>query len=465
MIKRTLTVLALLTPFAVAADMAGQSHPFTSPNGVIEQCVRADKIPGGVFSEKDDKSETDLCSYDIYRQEVAMCPKTWSTSPGTILYSTEGTNLTQAQFEARRCTLEGKDQNTELSQFKNSMNQAGTSGTLSQSSLLYYQLSRYFDVSVQVPVAVYRSFDKEEHLRRVSLKARGGGAMNRAGWTWEVNSEKNPNVYQPTRDLFTPDLKQIYGVLLGYDGGIRYGAEVNGIRSPGLIPQSKDFLSTPGFLALRSEQPYATAVQAGIAGSPLPPKQIGLWMKDLCEITLLDTILSQQDRIGNIDYYWAWAYHDAKGSHLAKETRPEFKDLARDRIRAIAPPAEIASLNPFLVQRSIINDNDAGGRPEYANLTAKVRMLEKIRHYDLQLYRKLLSLNADLQRKGAVFAYLRDTMNITNAQLGMIVRNTAAAAAILQDTCRAGKLRFDLNEDRIITSTVAEEKVGDCAKP
>ncbi len=32
------------------------------------------------------------------------------------------------------------------------------------------------------------------------------------------------------------------------------------------------------------------------------------WMRDLVDITLLDYIFSQQDRIGNIDYltYWYW---------------------------------------------------------------------------------------------------------------------------------------------------------------
>lgn len=36
--------------------------------------------------------------------------------------------------------------------------------------------------------------------------------------------------------------------------------------------------------------------------------QMVFWMTELTEITLLDFIFNQQDRIGNIDYlaYWYW---------------------------------------------------------------------------------------------------------------------------------------------------------------
>src|SRR4051812_43394341 len=98
-----LSVLILLPSALAFADMVGEVHPFTSPGGVTEQCIIADKIPGGEFSKKDAKAEQELCSYDLYRDDVAMCPKTWSTSPGTMIYSTElkdGTKLSQAQFEA-----------------------------------------------------------------------------------------------------------------------------------------------------------------------------------------------------------------------------------------------------------------------------------------------------------------------------------------------------------------------------
>ena len=37
-----------------------------------------------------------------------------------------------------------------------------------------------------------------------------------------------------------------------------------------------------------------------------PLEQVVFWMQDVLEITLLDYVLGQQDRIGNIDYLWRW---------------------------------------------------------------------------------------------------------------------------------------------------------------
>ena len=82
----------------------------------------------------------------------------------------------------------------DLAKFKQTMNQPGTSGTFSPSSLLSYHFSRYFDATVDIPVAVYRSMDKDAHFVRVSHKAftrnMGKSWMNKAGWQWLDRAEQ-----------------------------------------------------------------------------------------------------------------------------------------------------------------------------------------------------------------------------------------------------------------------------------
>ncbi len=471
-----MSIFLLLPTFALALPL-GISTSYTSPNGVMEQCVVAQPMPEAVFTKKDLKAEADLCSIDLYRQEVAVCAKTWSTSPGTIFYATDGFGLSQTEFEAKRCDPNIRKENDKLAKFKNSMNQSGTSGTYSQSSLLYYQFSRYFQTLVQVPIAVYRSIDKDVHYERVAKNARGQGAMNEAGWDHLRKAERNPSSYKPVRDLFTEDLQQIYGVLLDDAGGERYGTEINGIRSSWGDGQNNDFQNTPAFRALRSEKPFAQAVAEGIASKsgkiasdlgtlPLPAAQMGLWMRELSEITLLDFLFNQQDRVGNIDFNWYWLYVENGEVKTKKEKREEYEDLSRKKMgttSGVLPPAEIAPFSPILVQKSAINDNDAGGRTEYTNFTKRTKMLEKIRHYHAYTYRRLIALANDFQAQGTLFQHLA-ALDVTPAQIDRIVKNTMDAAAILQKSCVDGKLRFDLNFDNIVKGAVQEERV-DCLRP
>lgn len=164
-------------------------------------------------------------------------------------------------------------------------------------------------------------------------------------------------------------------------------------------------------------------------------------MKELSEIVLLDFIFSQQDRIGNIDYEWRWYWlaNDEVQSQAADSK------LSRTQMSSIKPPAEIANLSPQLLQRTCLNDNDAGGRVPYVNFAKKTGMLQKLRHFSGSTYKRLLRLNADLQGSGEIFHYLQSNFLLDSGQLNQIVKNTRLAKEILQDTCSIHKLQFDLD--------------------
>jgi hypothetical protein len=72
-------------------------------------------------------------------------------------------------------------------------------------------------------------------------KHRKGAAMNHAGWKKMQEAEHDPRRYPATDELFTPDRKQIFGVLL-HPHGDRYSAELNGTRQSGWGEgQNRDF--------------------------------------------------------------------------------------------------------------------------------------------------------------------------------------------------------------------------------
>ncbi|MGJ8586190.1 MAG: hypothetical protein ACSHXD_19025 [Marinosulfonomonas sp.] len=455
----TMAFAAAFAGHAMASDaVKGTETSYSSPNGLTERCVRITSIPGGDYSTDDLKDEAAYCDIDLHAGAVALCPKTWSTSPGMMVYDVSSGPYAgnRSEFERNACK-EGKSAGAHagdtLAKFKLTMNQSGTSGTFSASPLLYYHFSRYFGTTVKVPVAVWRSTDAKTHASEVArpglaLSGHNHGArMNHEGWRYVVEAEQNPESYKPTDDMFTVDRKQIYGVLLNSPGH-RYGSEINGTRKSGWGKgQNRDFQETPAFLALRDASPLDQAIDAGLKkgrqdsqinkdlGKDVSPQQMAFWMRELSEIVLLDFIFSQQDRVGNIDftpyYYWLDA-----------------GELQHKRAKHHAPKDGDISEGALLLRRTNLNDNDAGGRVQYANFAKSTQMLEKLRHFDAEIYVKLMALDRDLQAQGPIWQWTASSLGLNEGQVSQIVRNTKLASDILRQSCENGNLAFDLNPKR-----------------
>ena len=410
-------------------------------------------------SKKDIEDENEYCAMDFYTTPtIALCPKTWSTSPGTMIYDISESGLTQSDYEAQKACGGSKSGHDTITKYKQSMNQSGTSGTYSPSSLLYYHLSRFFDTTVEVPIAVYRTMDRQTHFDRVTRKAHedrmGKGEMIRKGWEWLYRSEKDPDVYQPTSDLFTDDLSQIYGSLV-HGGGERYGAEINGLRTSN---QYRQFQETPAYYALRENADLSVAIQKGLekaqktsamkkALGPAPSEfQMAVWMKELSEIVVLDYIFSQQDRVGNIDYKWYVYWVDGEGKAQSKKWEPESDntDISRENMANLDYPKQMDGFPTQFVQRTRINDNDAGGRYAYANRAKSNNMLVGFYHFSPEVYEKLKLLEADLKAQGEIYKYISSEFKLSSKDISKIVTNTTEALDILKTQCKSGKMRFDL---------------------
>lgn len=456
---------------ALASDaVQGTETNHTSPNGVVERCVRITPIPGGRYQKDDLADEEAFCAIDFYAADVALCPKTWSTSPGMMVYDVSAGRYAGDRdgFERHACK-EGKTAADlaadEHAKFKVTMNQSGTSGTFSPSPLLYYHFSRFFDMDVKVPVAVWRTMDAAAHVSEVAeagLSLSGGShssKMNHEGWRWLAAADRDPGAYKPTDELFTADRTQIFGALL-LSPGHRYGSEINGTRKSGWGKgQNQDFQQTPAFLALRSSLPLADAIAHGLEegrkdrqiardlGADVPPQQMAYWMRELSEIVLLDFIFSQQDRVGNIDFtpYYYWLENGEMKHRKAKHHEAGDATVPADAV---------------LLHRTNLNDNDAGGRVQYANFAKSTEMLEKLRHFDAGVYRRLMSLDADLQSQGPIYQWTAASLGLDEKQIGQIVKNTALAAGILRATCARGEMTFDLDPKAFFeTGTVAPDQV------
>lgn len=463
--------LAVAGAAQATADVRGETVTHRSPGGVAERCVVLARMPGASYRPAGEAQERSLCAIDFYQPGHALCPKLFSTSPGTLVYDLSAGPYARrpADFEREVCAT-GHVVTTEAVgpaiSYKMSVNTRETSATFANSSLIYYHFARYFDAAVHVPPAVLRSIDKGQHLQRVAQRGESVSAtrpplkMLHAGWTAVVRAEHDPASYQPTDELFTPDRQQLYGVLL-HPEGKRYGEEVNGSRQSGWGDgQSRDFQQTAPFLALATDLPLAEAVREGLArghaANAIPadtrPQQVAWWMRELIDLTLLDYLFSQQDRIGNVDYlpHWVWV---------------EGGQVRHQPATGAQPPTEIAALNPKLIKRTELADNDAGVRLSYANYTQRTGMLERIRHYHPHTYRQLMALAADFAASGPLHAHVRASFGLSAGEFDRVAANVKGAATILRNSCRAGRLRFDLDPEAFFRDGRAAEAQVDCGTP
>jgi hypothetical protein len=456
-----------------------------------EQCValaRFSEESQARYLSKDASKEQELCAVAFDDKTIGLCPKTWSTSPGTIVYDIDKSKYSgnPNQFEAEYCAkqraLKGKvDGVKKQASFKQSVNgqfQQRTSATYSQASPLYYHFSRYLNATVDVPVAVIRTMDAQNHLHRVSSKASGlvHGGMIAAGWNVVTSAEKNPSGYIPTGEFYYGDPKDglFYGTMLKGPGA-RCGPEFNGnIAGKGYTEQYAFMQKTPAFLALSSPKNFALASAEGLSASKADPvvakalgsgvssQQMMFWMTELSDILMLDYIFNQQDRPGNIDYRWVWYYLDS-GGHLESSTADS--EASRPAMASVEAPPEVkSSAKSFLIQKIQINDNDAGGR-RYTNFTKKFGLLEKIHHLSPTAYRQLIRLANDFQVKGPLYKYFSATFNMPDAYIGAVAQNTIQAALILKTTCKSGSMNFDLAPESYLAGGQAEATHVDCDNP
>jgi hypothetical protein len=467
----TSIALLLAARTLASAEVSGQTTEYRAPDGTVEHCVAIAPMPGGDYTARDAEEERTLCGIDFRSGAWALCPKVFSTSPGTLVYDLQGGAFAgQAKrFESEQCVAGGivkQDVRGAPVSYKMSVNGRGTSATFANAALVYYHFARYFGASAHVPVAVLRSMDRVEHRRRVTARGlelsagRQALKMNHAAWQVLAAAEDDPQGYSPTAELFTAD-GQIYGVMLR-PRGARYSEEMNGTRASGWGDgQNRDFQETAPFRALRSPKPLLAAIEDGrreafanpriakATGNDATALQMAFWMSDLVDVTLLDFLFSQQDRVGNIDYvpHWYWVQD---GKAMRREASGH------------AVPADIAGFAPVLVKRTELGDNDAGVRTTYVNYTKRTHMLENLRHYRPAAYQRLMALARDFTAAGPLYTYVQKSFGLSDREFAQVAANIAAAAGIVHAACTAGALRFDLEpEELLLTGDVAPRKV-DC---
>ena len=463
-IKYLITAVLFVSEFAIAKYDLNENRgiytqEFITPYaGVTEICVMPKQFLGVKYRKKDRKDEAMLCSLDFYGKTVlngvpleyvAVCPKSRSTNPAVEVYKIRQEGLSVEEYERTECRVHSKRRDKSkakrLAKFKQSM-----SCSYTPSILAYYHLSRMLGDIGNVEPAVIRTMALEKHrdIAKLGYRVSKQSRQKVQALTWKMfidtenhidsRSNRYGRKYSPL--VFTTDNQQVFGAMqkdVKKEGRYRAFYIKNYKNSYRLIT------SQPFVRKLISRQSYANA-----------SVELLFQLKDYADMLVLDYLLSQEDRFGNMaykDYY----YSVSTDGKITRKHVPENKQ------KRISKEMQ-ENLNIHVVRRLVLKDNDCG--VNRYNRTEKSRIMEKIRHISLDTYQRLLWLNSKIEDTYTEEFFKKELL-FSSHDWEKFERLVKTLTKTLQSNCRKGHLKLDLNPEQKLLGKPYQASPKQCELP
>jgi hypothetical protein len=172
-------------------------------------------------------------------------------------------------------------------------------------------------------------------------------------------------------------------------------------------------------------------------------------LRDAANLIIMDTLMNQQDRFGNIHFYETYYYRDSKdrnpdGTAKLKSSR----DLT---------PEQAEQDGAVRVKEMLLKDNDCGVTKQ--NVAKQAGLSERIAHIDPNTYRRLLQLDATADSPETKEFFVQELV-FTQNDYANVRKNIKTLAIKLHQACSQGKLRPDLDLQAHFSSEVS--KVQSC---
>ena len=388
-----------------------------------EICVIPKHFTNGQYSDKDLKSEANLCSLDV-ATNTAVCPKTNSTNPGLDFYSLPS-GVTPKVVEDAHCKTAGAKK---VAKYKLS-----TSCSYTPSILGYYHLSRMLGGVADVPPAVLRTFDLQQHitLGHTALSETPPAALIHQTWAG-LMAQLTAGANASRRDfLLTDDFTQSYGALgvnptkesfykEFFNGGANNVARAANFRD-----------KNPTMLLLARPADASTLVGRNFTAQNV---QTMVQLKDAADLIVIDTLMNQQDRFGNIHYLEVYYYRDTKdlnpdGSGKLKQSKK-------------LTPDEVTQLGAVQIKQMLLKDNDCGVAKQ--NIAKQAGLADHMAHIAPEIYRRLLQLDAVADSPETKDFFLQELVFTADDYVGFR-KNLKDLATKLHQACSQGRLKLDLD--------------------
>ncbi|MFT6071312.1 MAG: hypothetical protein ACJAT2_000494 [Bacteriovoracaceae bacterium] len=397
---------------------------FISPNGLEEACHVASlsgKNQGIRYSLKDLKKEKKLCKMDFHSSEnqykykgvkskLAVCPKIKNTSPALEVFVLKG-DTEREEFISHECGKKEKLTAKKLAKFK-----VSTSCGYVPSMLGYYHIGRLLNIG-NVPVAVYRTLDLGEHLK----KAEQGIELTKdfSGWlpkNWVVLKDQ---LLKGSSKIVTESKDQSFGALLDNPKGELSYSAMFGSGTSG-------YLKTNFYKQAKKRGPITKQFDKSFSN-------IGsiFALKDFTDMLIIDAILSQFDRYGNANAY-QYYYFFENGQLIEEKLKKDDPEQA----------FLMKSKGAKLVKRLLLKDNDCG--IAFRNRTLDDGALNKIRHFSKETFEKLNLLNEKMSDPSFI-SFLKSNLKFSDADVLKVKANTLQVFNLIKEKVESGKALLDLN--------------------
>jgi hypothetical protein len=385
-----------------------------------EICVIPKKYPNAAYSDKDITMEQQLCSLAGV-EPVAMCPKLVSTNPAVEFYSVpEG--MTVSQVEARACK---SDDAKKLAKFKGSISCSYTPSLLS-----YYHVSRILGNILQVPPVVIRTLDLATH-KKIAAKANASlvgshDDLLRQIWAGFSNHLKAGSASSKKDVLFTSDFTQSYGALQENPRKEEKYSEMFFSARAGENRAEAFRKRSPTYALLKDKKNLRDLVGNQFTASNV---QKVLQMQNVADMIVMDTLLNQQDRFGNVHYTSAFLYLDSSDGMRIKSKNKMTED-------------EVRRTGALIIKTMMLKDNDCGVAKD--NVEKKAGLIQGLSHISPETYARLLRLQSEISQESTKNFFKGETL-MTDADYSSFKQNLGEVVQILKRACRENRLQLDLD--------------------
>jgi hypothetical protein len=396
------------------------------PGRNAEICIIPKHFPHATYSVDDLKAESQLCSINEHTN-AAVCPKTNSTNPGLDLYSLP-MGFTSQQVQAAHCKIAGA---TKIAKYKLS-----TSCSYTPSILGYYHLSRMLGGIGSVPPAVLRTVDRQNHvaLGHAALSETASKSLIHQTWS-ALLAQLTAGAGASKRDLLlTDDFSQSYGALSVNPTAEQFYKEFFNGGSNNVARAATFRDKNPIVTMLARNADVGTFVGRTFTVENV---QTMVQLKDAADLIVIDILMNQQDRFGNIHYLETYYYRDT--ADLNPDGSPKVKSSK------ILTPLEAAKVSALQVKQMLLKDNDCGVAKQ--NIAMQAGLLNRVAHIDPITYRGILHLDAIADSTEMRAFFLQELVFTTNDYVN-VRTNLKGLATSLHQKCSQGRLKLDLDLQR-----------------
>ena len=409
------------------------SFPFIPPDVKLKE-KEALSASNDWFTTHDKNKIDELGSLDFYAssgpQSVGVVPKLHNTSAGVEIYQLPST-LSKETFEQTEGPYRpgvtkkysNKRSGEKIAKFK--------AGTMAESGLACFYMSRLLGHLVDVPPATYRTMDIQE-FQKVGDQARTTG---------------HPSCTQAWADLRAM-VKSANSKVVLSGGKLVYGSLAQNPRGEESSPE--DYWTVGAirghsfYKVLASKAPVASILNLNDAGCL---QDLAL-AQDMTRGVILDSIFRQVDRLGNISVAQLQHYVTNKG-----KVKWDDKVSDNDKAEAVSPL--------HLLKRIMYKDND-DGMQWGMNSISVTPILNETHHIDRTVYNRLQWLAGLMQDSepgsdAKIKDYFINAVHISGDNYDKLKASLIKQAASLKSRVEAKDIQLDLDFEGTMKKLYAKE--------